>query len=173
MLAQCYWQRVTDYHKGWRRAEAARMWYQVREDIEAALNIVHGTKGKTGPSCARGYHFEVGERGRPCLLREYIDQEHVPDGARIVVRIMPKCVTVPPRMRSAPPPPDETALTEDERLAAMQRGGQRYHVERVGQDPRDRKDKANYVCKNCSCAGHYRKNCPWLKIEDGSDKHKR
>jgi len=157
---QCHWQRMSERHKGWRTARAECMWYQVREEIQEKLRLVTTSKGRACQSCVVGFHFQL-RNGKIEMEHEYIDQEWVRAQDRILVRIMPKCITVPPRMRSLPPLDAE--LNEDERLAAMQR--RRFPVEIVGRDPRD-EGHPHYVCKNCSCVGHYRGNCQWLKIEE-------
>lgn len=150
----CRWKRASVWHTDWQRARAECMWYVVREEIEDRLGLTKVRKGKPNPSCVVGFHFEL-RNGKPTQLREMIDQELVETDQEILVRIMPKCVTVPPRMRSHKL---DASLTEEERILAMQ--GPRYHVDRIGDEP-----PPHYVCRNCSCKGHYYKQCLWQKVE--------
>lgn len=161
----CKWQLVSVWRrKKLKETAANRMWYLVREDIEAELRIVLTRKGQAGPSCVVGFHCDARE-GAPRLGSEYIDQEFVREGSLIAIRIMPKCVRVPPRMRSTPSaPPIPSDLSEDQRLLLLQteRARPRFPEELVGEDPRKQERFKNYVCKNCSCVGHWQRQCPWL-----------
>jgi len=152
----CQWKQTSRTNGAWRTARSECYWYLVREEIERLLKLGKQYKSKTSTSCVVGYRYRP--PGATTELIELIDQEWIADQQRLLVRIMPKRMTAPPRMRDLAPVVDAD-MTEDERLAAMQ--GTRYHVDRVGTEP-----PPNYVCKNCSCKGHYYKVCPWQRIDD-------
>lgn len=139
-------------------AEADCAWYKVREQIEAALSLVT-VRGKAGPSCIVGHHFTI-QKGKLCLGKELIDQEWVRHQQQILVKIMPKCVTAPPRLRTLQSTVDES-MTEEERIGQL--WIPQYYTERVGDEP-----TGNYVCRNCSCRGHTYRNCLWAKVEKKS-----
>lgn len=155
-----YWHRQTAQSR--KAAKANRYWYDVRDGIENELGLNKQIARKqSGASCIVGFLCQGDE------LTPLDDMSMVLEGHEVLIRVVPKQAVSPPKRRKVEEPKDNSSISEEDRILAMQAGPQKPEpywaslpVDRIGDAPPEW-----YVCKNCSHRGHYIRQCPWKAPE--------